>query len=434
MRGMGSEPGFRGVLALLLLASFAINLGVSAVAPVFPYLVLAFKGVLKALPELTAGPIEAHRGALELGALMAAFMAARAPAAAAAGALSDLFGRRRAILAGMGLYLASSIGLLLAADIPSLIAFRGLQGGASGIVWPVAEAYLADSTPRWRRGRAISAYTSSMLLAEILGPAIGVGFYKLWTSLYGPADLLTALKSPIILLAAASAASLLSLTRLPRGGGAGGRGLRPILEGLKRLGPKTSRSLKAIYLNGAINGLALGIMMTSAVVYLIEEVVKDPAYLGTFFAVFPAAALPAIALSGVLSDRLRRRKPVALAGYLVGRAPFFLIPLTRDFPTLLLLMALMSLVFGLSMPAMRALQADLAPRELRGTIFGAQQLLFNGGVLAGALLGGWLAQTAAQTRVAIAGASLTGYITPFWTAGALGATTTAIFALYVEEP
>jgi len=64
---------------LLLLASFTVNLGFSALSPVFPYLVLALKGVLQELPEFVAGTIQAHVGALEFGFLMAAFMLTRAP-------------------------------------------------------------------------------------------------------------------------------------------------------------------------------------------------------------------------------------------------------------------------------------------------------------------------------------------------------------------
>ena len=62
--------------------------------PVFPYLVLAIKGVLKELPELSM-EVRAYAGAIEFGALMAVFMAARAPTAFSSGFLSDFLGRRR---------------------------------------------------------------------------------------------------------------------------------------------------------------------------------------------------------------------------------------------------------------------------------------------------------------------------------------------------
>lgn len=82
-------------VAILLAASFVINLGFSALSPVFPYLILALKGVLKELPELTKGVIEAHKGAVELGLLTAAFMVVRAPIAGVIGVVSDVLGRKR---------------------------------------------------------------------------------------------------------------------------------------------------------------------------------------------------------------------------------------------------------------------------------------------------------------------------------------------------
>ncbi|HDD56802.1 MAG TPA: MFS transporter, partial [Nitrososphaeria archaeon] len=157
---MSGKISVKRALIILLLASFIVNLGFSALSPVFPYLVLALKGVLKELPELTTGSIQAHLGALEFGFLMAAFMATRAPVAIFSGFLSDLFGRKRTIVLGMFLYLASATGFILAQDVTSLIIFRAVQGIASGMVWPVAEAYLADVTGRWQRGKALSAYVS----------------------------------------------------------------------------------------------------------------------------------------------------------------------------------------------------------------------------------------------------------------------------------
>ena len=188
-------------VSLLLIASFIINLGFSALSPVFPYLILALKGVLKELPELAKDMIQAHKGAVELGMLTAAFMVTRAPTAGIVGFLSDVLGKKRTILLGMGVYFVSSLGFVLSNDLLLFIVFRGLQGIASAMVWLVAEAYLVDITPRWSRGKTISIYTSSMLVAEILGPSIGVGVYKLYVTFFGSSNIVLALKSPIVFLA-----------------------------------------------------------------------------------------------------------------------------------------------------------------------------------------------------------------------------------------
>ena len=182
-------------LAVLVAASFVVNLGFSAMSPLFPYLVLAIKGVLREPPE-AAGTVEAHAGAVELGALMAAFMAARAPVAGLVGFLSDALGKRGVIMLGMGIYTAAALGFLAFNDLTAFVGLRALQGVASAMVWPVAEAYLAEVTPKWSRGKAISIYSSSMLIAQVAGPSLGVAVYKLCLAAVGPGGLILALKAP----------------------------------------------------------------------------------------------------------------------------------------------------------------------------------------------------------------------------------------------
>lgn len=426
-------------MSLLLFASFIINLGFSALSPVFPYLILALKGILRELPEITQGIIQAHRGAVELGMLTAAFMITRAPTAGIVGFLSDVLGKKKTILLGMAVYFVSSLGFVLSNELLFFIVFRGLQGIASAMVWPVAEAYLADITPRWKRGKAISVYSSSMLVAEILGPSIGVGVYKLYIIFFGGDNIVLALKSPIVFLALSCFLSMITLYFLPSYKGdkltshSKGSGFKLILDKLREMPHDIAMSIKVMYVNGLINGIAMGILNTAAIVYIIEEVAKDPLLIGMFFSIFSLSALPATLIAGYLSDRTKRRKPFIVAGFIMGRTAFFLIPLIHSFYTLLFLGVLLSMVFGFSTPNMRALQADLAPRGLRGSIFGLQQLFFNTGIFLGALLGGYLTKIYAEKSLLIFGYMFKGYIIPFWTAAILGVVTTFLFIIYVKE-
>lgn len=305
----------------------------------------------------------------------------------------------------------------------------------------MAEAYLADITPRWSRGKAISVYSSSMLIAEVLGPSIGVAVYKLYVSFFGEADVILALKSPIVFLAVSCLISTITLMFLPprsekdvdvRERRNFGERFNEVLTILKRLPTGIARSIKVIYVNGLINGLAIGILQTAAIVYIIE-IAKDPLFIGLFFSAFSFVALPATLLGGYLSDKARRRKPFVAAGYFIGRASFFLMPLARDYISLTVVGLLVSLIFGFSSPIMRALQADLAPENVRGSVFGLQQLFFNTGVFAGSIAGGYLTRICAAISFDVMGYALTGYTIPFWLAGALGIVTAVLFTAYVEE-
>src|SRR4051812_19710596 len=72
------------------------------------------------------------------------------------GPLSDRFGRRPVLLAGLGLMVAASAGGIFAETLPQLIAARFLQafGGATGMV--VSRAIIRDLYPRERVGAMIS--------------------------------------------------------------------------------------------------------------------------------------------------------------------------------------------------------------------------------------------------------------------------------------
>ena len=86
------------------------------------------------------------------------------------GPLSDRFGRRPALLAGLGLMVVASVGCIFAETLPQLIAARFLQalGGATGMV--VSRAIIRDLYPRERVGAMISLVIAVMMIAQMLSP------------------------------------------------------------------------------------------------------------------------------------------------------------------------------------------------------------------------------------------------------------------------
>jgi DHA1 family bicyclomycin/chloramphenicol resistance-like MFS transporter len=89
------------------------------------------------------------------------------------GPLSDRFGRRPVLLAGLSLMVAASIACSFAETLPQLIAARFLQalGGASGMV--VSRAIIRDLYPRERVGAMISLVIAVMMIAQMLSPLTG---------------------------------------------------------------------------------------------------------------------------------------------------------------------------------------------------------------------------------------------------------------------
>src|SRR6266581_9053703 len=89
------------------------------------------------------------------------------------GPLSDRFGRRPVLLAGLALMVAASIGCSLAQTLPQLIAARFLQalGGATGMV--VSRAIIRDLYSRDSIGPMISLVIAVMMIAQMLSPLTG---------------------------------------------------------------------------------------------------------------------------------------------------------------------------------------------------------------------------------------------------------------------
>src|ERR1700710_1226953 len=89
------------------------------------------------------------------------------------GPLSDRFGRRPVLLAGLGLMLAASLSCIFAETLPQLIVARFFQalGGATGRV--VSRAIIRDLYSRERISSMISLVIGVMMIAQMLSPLTG---------------------------------------------------------------------------------------------------------------------------------------------------------------------------------------------------------------------------------------------------------------------
>ncbi|MBR0697120.1 multidrug effflux MFS transporter [Bradyrhizobium lablabi] len=89
------------------------------------------------------------------------------------GPLSDKFGRRPVLLAGLGLMVLAGVGSVFAQTLPQLIAARFVQalGGASGMV--ISRAIIRDLYPRERVGAMISLVVAALMIAQMVSPLTG---------------------------------------------------------------------------------------------------------------------------------------------------------------------------------------------------------------------------------------------------------------------
>jgi DHA1 family bicyclomycin/chloramphenicol resistance-like MFS transporter len=89
------------------------------------------------------------------------------------GPLSDAIGRRRVILGGLLVFAVASVGCALAKDLPTLLAFRALQGLSSGVGLIVGRAVIRDVLQGHDAQRLMSQVSMIFGIAPAIAPIIG---------------------------------------------------------------------------------------------------------------------------------------------------------------------------------------------------------------------------------------------------------------------
>jgi EmrB/QacA subfamily drug resistance transporter len=98
------------------------------------------------------------------------------------GRLGDMVGYKKVFLAGVASFVVASILCGISQSIWMLIAFRGLQGLAAGMMMSVGYAIITAAFPPFERGRAMGIYAISIAAGLGLGPTFGglIAQYLSW--------------------------------------------------------------------------------------------------------------------------------------------------------------------------------------------------------------------------------------------------------------
>jgi len=98
-----------------------------------------------------------------------------------AGHLADNFNRKKIILAGTLLLLATSLGLavisFLNAKVAWVYACLVVVGVARTFLWPASAAFLPSLVPRGLLARAVTFNSGTFQLSSVIGPAVGGALY-----------------------------------------------------------------------------------------------------------------------------------------------------------------------------------------------------------------------------------------------------------------
>ena len=150
--------------ASLFFAVAVAMLGIGIIAPILPLYVETFSA-----------------SGLIIGVIMGAFSLSRGLLGPFVGRLSDRIGRKRFLLAGLGIFALVSLCYSLAGNVWQLMLVRVFQGAASVMVTPIAQGYVGDITPVGKEGRMMNLFYSSMFIGVGLGPLLGGVLTDLWS-------------------------------------------------------------------------------------------------------------------------------------------------------------------------------------------------------------------------------------------------------------
>lgn len=292
------------------------------------------------------------------------------------GPLSDRFGRRPLLLAGLGFFVAASVLCALADSVGLLIAGRILQalGGCAGMV--LSRAIVRDVYDRDRSASVLAYITMAMAVAPALAPALG-GFLEAWTSW----------RVGFVLLAAVGGAtlawSLAALhethhTRLPLPGPGS---LAVIHLDLLRKPAFLGFALTMAFGTASFFGFLAG-----APYLVIDRLERPASEYGALFLLISLGFMLGSFIAGRLSVRLGTLRMIALgmAAILAGLAPMLALALGGVFTSLAIFgpMALIALGNGIVMPNAVAAAVSVNP-QVAGTasgLLGFLQMLVGAGV------------------------------------------------------
>jgi MFS family permease len=306
-----------------------------------------------------------------------------------AGALSDVIGRRRTMLAGLGFFAVIPFAYFFVDSYASLVVVRFLHGFATAVYGPVAMAVVADVAGE-RKGEMLSWFSSVAIIGTLAGAPVG----GLIVSLMGGAAGATNATFHVVygIVAATGLASLLLGFRIllteevPAGAGFAAR-MAQFVSGIREVG--SDRRVVAASAMEGVQNMTMGALEAFLPIYAVTVAGLSAFEAGLLWAVQVVVTMLAKPVMGRISDRYGR-KPLIVAGLVSCAVPFALIPHLTGFWTLVPACLLFGFGEALVTSSSAAMVADLCKARHYGTAMGVFGTIFDVGHASGPILGGLL--------------------------------------------
>ncbi len=350
----------RKTLITLLLSVFIALLGIGIIIPIMPVFAA----------ELGAS-------GFSLGMIIGAFSISRGLLQPIVGSLSDRWGRKGFLVAGLFIY--GIVGLLIphATSVINLIVIRGFHGVGSAMIVPIGMAYMSYLAPVGHEGR-YQSYLNIAIFAGIgCGPIIG-----------GLVSDLLGFQSVFYVMALLSfMAFILVLRHMPHQTAHGPSDAPGLLRNMVLM--MKNRLTLGILLSRFATMIAMVPTMAFLPLLMTQRMTASGLQIGLVIAgrtlVNAVLQVPA----GKFADK-HNKLVLLVAGSVCLSASIMMVPFVSSFALMLVLYCLLGLGEAIIWPVLGA-YASLEGRKHygHGTMMGVFSLAMSGGVFAGAILAGY---------------------------------------------
>jgi MFS family permease len=297
------------------------------------------------------------------------------------GYLQDRLGRKAMMAAGLVVMALVDVASAFAVVYVVFLSLRGIGGIGWAMFATVATTMAVGSQGARRRGRTVSLLLMSETLGLLVGTSAGGVFYQH----AGPT-------SPFFLEATCMVIAIAAVV-WPSGSLGGGQGARSSTPA-SRNALKTALAIPGVLtmtaVSATLTAIQVGVLVFLYPLYLAQRGHLGPDMVGTFISLSVLGRLASLWVGGSLSDR-GDRLSVLVPGLVVYGAVLG----TLAFVTHPVLLAAWSVLIGagsgLVAPIPTAVIGDRVPPEIQGVAIGWLRTVNDGGMIAGPLVFGAVA-------------------------------------------
>ena len=323
----------------------------------------------------------------QIGAIASMFALTRTGLATIFGSLSDRYGRKKLIVYGFLFYAVVMSTFAVAQNVSHLFILRGLQGVASAMVWPSAQAVVADSTEPKERGRAMAYFSAAWQVSMIVSPAFG-GFLAQLYGYRAPFLITGGVMLPIALLIQFYVSETIKSSV----------SILTVREPLKNRLKTSTREIRESAYFFTLLGLMVAAFISTFGITLINPLLpiyaetKVNATLTHITLAYTLMGLTGTIFriyAGSISDRVGRRSLILVGNVCASLLTFPMIIIRTPFQMIGIL-SIRAVGWAFSDPATQALLSDVVDENKRGKIFGLYATVSGAAMILGPFVGGAL--------------------------------------------